>query len=797
MDLINIKKVGVVIGPQNTLQAEFLTYLANKTKVPIITSSATGDTVTQYHAPHFLRACVKSSFQAASVSAFVKSYGWKNVVLVYEDNNYGVGILPSLTDALEAVDVHVINRSAIPTSSLDDRIDAELYKLMTMQTRVFIVHMLPADASHLFSRASAIGMLTEGYVWIVTDDISIALDVLPQHTIETMLGVVGFRPYIVKSTRITGFVDRFVTLYRTKYHQGSDVRMAKPTMFQYWAYDVVWAIAFAIEKSKRSKSLNRGSATSYMGKLVDDLQPSRVGSDFLTSIMGGEFSGLAGRFRFIDRHLPVPPYEIVNVIEEKIRRIGFWSPGYGLSLFLNSSTRPGQARYKTRAGQVLRAVIWPGDSITVPRGWDFPVNGKILEIAVPVRRDFKFFVNVQNPNSSTQIVTGYCIDVFEAAVKKLPYALPFKYMPYDCANSYDNLVSQVYFKTYDGAVGDVTIIANRTRYVDFTVPYTESGVSMLVLARKDEDEPTMWIFLKPLTTDLWVAMAMFMVFTSIVVCMIEKPTNDQAKGSRWKQLNTYVYFAFSIVTSTHDRKFKSLQSKVTVVSWCFVMLVIVQSYTASLSSMLTANRLQASVTDPIQLLHNGNYVGYQNGSFVHSMLRTLHFEERKLKALSTQEEYADVLRKGSKRGGVSAIFDETPYINSFLSQHGKEFQKVGPIDRTVGFGFAFPKGSPLVEDLSNAMLNLIEGSEGSDIERKWFGDRILSLDYGTADTSFSRLSSRNFKGLFIINGCVLGVMFLINCSRYAYGKYTAKRNVAATSDDEAQTSPICNSIPAI
>jgi len=36
-------------------------------------------------------------------------------------------------------------------------------------------------------------------------------------------------------------------------------------------------------------------------------------------------------------------------------------------------------------------------------------------------------------------------------------------------------------QNFDTPVGDVTIIANRTRYVDFTIPYTQSGVSMLVL----------------------------------------------------------------------------------------------------------------------------------------------------------------------------------------------------------------------------------------------------------------------------------------------------------------------------
>jgi glutamate receptor, ionotropic, plant len=102
-----------------------------------------------------------------------------------------------------------------------------------------------------------------------------------------------------------------------------------------------------------------------------------------------------------------------------------------------------------------------------------------------------------------------------------------------------------------------------------------------------------------------------------------------------------------------------------------------------------------------------------------------------------------------------------------------------------------------VEDLSKAMLNLIEGPEGSNMEKKWFSDPILSLDYGSPDTDSLRLSSRSFEGLFIINGCVLGLMILINLSRRAYAKFTAKRNTVSASDDEAQPSPNGNGVPAI
>ncbi|XP_006655867.2 glutamate receptor 2.7-like isoform X1 [Oryza brachyantha] len=795
IDLISKENVAVVIGPQSTLQAEFVAYLANKTKVPVITFSATGDAVTRFHVPYFIRACVKDSFQVASIAAFVKAYDWRNVVLVYEDSNYGVGILPSITDALQEVGANVINRSALPASSSNNRIDVELYKLMTMQTRVFIVHMLPARAARLFARAKALGMMAEGYVWIVTDSIGIVLDVLPENTIETMQGIVSFRPYITESTRILDFISLFTTLFVSKYHPNTDIRMAKPTAFQYWAYDVVWAVATAIEKVHRSTSLNPSfHIGGNIGKnLVDDLPAFPTGPELLNSILQGEFDGLAGKFRLVDRHMQVPIYEVVNVIGEKARVIGFWSSDSGLAMSMNSTIIHGESKFST-SSVGLKNIIWPGDSTTVPKGWDFPVNAKILRIGVPTRHDFKTFVKVEtNPNTNRSSVSGYSIDVFEAAVKRLPYALRYEYIPYDCANSYDQLVSQVFFKNFDAAVGDVTITADRTRYADFTMPYTESGVSMLVLA-KDGNEPTIWIFLKPLTKDLWIAIIVFIFFIGLVVWAIERSTTNGAfRGPSSRQCSAAFYFAFSTMTFSHGQV-KSLLSKIVVVIWCFVMIVLVQSYTASLSSMLTAERLQPSVTDLRQLLLNGDFVGYQNGSFVHSMLKQLGFDERKIKVYSKQEEYANALRTGSKHGGVSAIFDEIPYLNSFLSQYGKEFQIVGPIDRTGGFGFVLPKGSPLVPDLSRAILSLSEGPEGLRIEKKWSVDPTPYFNYGSHESD-SRLSFQSFKGLFIITGCVLIAMLLLNFGKVRYAKCRNEEGVCSHEPQPVQIGMVNNSVP--
>lgn len=125
-----------------------------------------------------------------------------------------------------------------------------------------------------------------------------------------------------------------------------------------------------------------------------------------------------------------------------------------------------------------------------------------------------------------------------------------------------------------------------------------------------------------------------------------------------------------------------------VIIWFFVVLIISQSYTASLASMLTVKRMQPTFADVKEIQRNGHFVGYQSNSFVKDFLiKQLNFSESKLKNYSTPEDYAEALSLGIHNGGVAAIFDEIPYIKLFLAKFCSKFQMVGPTYKTDGFGF--------------------------------------------------------------------------------------------------------------
>lgn len=89
-----------------------------------------------------------------------------------------------------------------------------------------------------------------------------------------------------------------------------------------------------------------------------------------------------------------------------------------------------------------------------------------------------------------------------------------------------------------------------------------------------------------------------------------------------------------------------------MIIWVFVVWILSNSYIASFSSLLTVQRLQPVINDINDLIKNRDNVGYQNGSFVLDLLRTLNVEEPHLKPYTTAEEIAEAMTNGT----VSAIF---------------------------------------------------------------------------------------------------------------------------------------------
>ncbi|KAM7480998.1 hypothetical protein LguiB_005581 [Lonicera macranthoides] len=228
------------------------------------------------------------------------------------------------------------------------------------------------------------------------------------------------------------------------------------------------------------------------------------------------FNGLSGDFHIINGQLKSPSFEIVNGIGDRDKVIGFSTTKHGIVRELNSTEK---------------------------------ISG------------YNDFVNIiRDPSTNSIRVTGFCVDVFKAVMAALPYDVPFEYIPFakpdkSAAGSCDDLVYEVFLGNFDVVVGDITIRANRSLFVDFTLPFTESGINMIVPV-KDKKAKNAWVFLKPLTWDLWVTSFCFFIFIGFVIRIpLEHGINEDFNGTLPQQLGTSFWFSFSTMIFAQSKFF--------------------------------------------------------------------------------------------------------------------------------------------------------------------------------------------------------------------------------------------------
>ncbi|CAM8898111.1 unnamed protein product [Rhodiola kirilowii] len=760
LDLIKNSQVEAIIGPPTSMQTHFILSLCNKAQVPIISFSASSPLLSPTRNPYFFRATQNDSAQVAALSSLVNHFSWREAVPVLAQDEYGEGIVPFLTDALQKVDCRVPYRAAITPEATDSEVSDELYRLMSMETRVFIVHMLPDLGIRVFKKAMEIGMMEADFVWIVSDGMANMLNNMNSTVLESMNGVLGIRNHIPKSKQLEEFRIRWKRKFQS---ENTDVLNAKLDIFGIWAHDAALALAMAVEKvfgNRTQASRFQSNTVTVNATDLDSLHVSNAGPQLREALLSLSFEGFAGNFHFLNGEIQPYAYQIVNVNENGGRGIGYWTALGGISRVLNLN------KHGTGSHPELGQVIWPGEKKQVPKGWTVPAIGKKLRIGVPVKDGFLEFVKVtRDPVTNASIkVTGYCIDVFEAVMEAMPYPVQYEYLPFALLNgtsrgSYNELTQQVFLGNFDAVVGDVTIIANRSLYVDFTLPYTESGVSMIVPI-KDQDHSTKnaWVFLKPLTWKLWITSFGFFIFIGFVVWVLEHRTNEDFRGPPLYQIGTMFWFSFSTMVYAHREKVVSNLARFVMIVWVFVVLILIQTYTASLTSMLTVQKLQPTITDINELRIRGDKVGYKEGTFMLDFLKEMKFEESKLVPYKSVEELEAVF----SHRRVAAVFDEIPYMRLFLGKHCSEYAMVGPIYKTDGFGFVFPKGSPLAPDVSRAILNVTQGDKMVEIESKWFGRQA------NCSTSSSSIGLDSFWGLFLIAGCASVSALIIYAANFVY-----------------------------
>ncbi|XXG82861.1 hypothetical protein AAC387_Pa10g0746 [Persea americana] len=782
------KDVVAIIGPQSSGIAHVISHVVNELHVPLLSFAATDPTLSALEYPFFLRTTHSEHFQMHAIADIVEYYGWREVIAIFVDDDNGRNGISVLGDALAKKRAKISFKAAFPPHAPTSVISDLLVQVNLLESRVYIVHVNPDTGLNIFSIAKSLGMMSSGYAWIATNWLALVLDSTEPANpgvMNLLQGVVVFRQHTPDSVSKRNFKARWRDLLK-KGNVSSGLNS-----YGLYAYDSVWLVARALDEF-----LNDGGILSFTSDpSFHDLKGSTLNFSALNIFEGGNpllqklrttnFTGLTGRIEFdTDKNLIHPAYDILNIGGTGLRLIGYWSNYSSLSVVAPEilyEKPPNTSTYNRQ----LHSVIWPGETATKPRGWVFPNNGKPLRIAVPNRVIYKEFVS---KDSSPDGVKGFCIDVFNAAVALLPYPVPHQFILYGNGlenPSYNEIVEKVTQNVFDAAIGDITITTNRTRNVDFTQPYIESG--LIIVAPVKQIKSNAWTFLKPFSLEMWFVTASFFLFVGFVIWVLEHRLNPEFRGPPRQQLVTVFWFSFSTMFFSHRENTVSTLGRLVLIIWLFVVLIINSSYTASLTSILTVQQLSSRIEGIDSLISSNEPIGIQSGSFIKNYLvEELNVAESRIVNLETPEDFATALDRGPINGGVAAIVDESPYIELFLSDTNCKFKTVGQEFTKSGFGFVFQRDSPLAVDMSTAILSLSENGDLQRIHDKWLSRKGCSTQVNEID--LNRLSLKSFWGLFLICGVASFLALIIFFIRvlWQYRNFTA----ASNSQDVEESGPI-------
>ncbi|PSS08231.1 Glutamate receptor 3.2 like [Actinidia chinensis var. chinensis] len=757
-----------IIGPQSSSMAHILSHLANQLHVPLLSFTALDPTFSPLQFPYFIQTAPNDLFQMTAIAEMVSYFGYREVTAVFSDDDGSRNGITALGEKLAESRCKISYKAVIPPvqTATWDQVKNELIKVKMMESRVIVLHTCTKTGLLVFEVAQFLGMMDRGYVWIATTWLSSILDSsesqISPKTSKSIQGVLTLRLHTPDSKRKRAFASRWNQLSNDSIGLNA---------YGLYAYDAVWMIANAVKvflDHGGTISFSNDPSLSSLGERTLNLGALSIfdgGKQILNNILQtNNMTGLTGPLGFGPDRSPIhPSYDIINVVRPGSRQIGYWSNYSGLSVMSPEMLYSKPSNHSS-SSQQLSSVVWPGETTIQPRGWVFPNNGRQLRIGVPNRVSYQDFVSRVEGNDTLQ---GYCIDVFLAAIKLLPYPVPYKFILFGDGHknpSYTELVNMIISNVFDAAVGDIAIVTNRTKIVDFTQPYVESGLVIVVPIRTMNSSP--WAFLHPFTPLMWGVTAAFFLIVGVVVWILEHRINDEFRGPPKKQFVTILWFSFSTMFFAHRENTVSTLGRLVLIIWLFVVLIINSSYTASLTSILTVQQLSSPIKGMESLISSNDLIGFQVGSFAENyLIEEMGIAKSRLIALGSPEEYAMALETGT----VSAVVDERPYVELFLSTNCK-FSIVGQEFTKSGWGFAFPRDSPLAIDMSTALLTLSENGDLQKIHDKWLTKKTCSQNF---ELGSDQLNLTSFWGLFLICGivCVLALLIYLCSMLRKFSRY--------------------------
>lgn len=276
-------------------------------------------------------------------------------------------------------------------------------------------------------------------------------------------------------------------------------------------------------------------------------------------------------------------------------------------------------------------------------------------------------------------------------------------------------------KTADVGVGAISVTSKREEVIDFSQPFYESGLQVLVSGASGSFADNLMALVKNLfNVELIGAFALLMVTMFIISHLVwryEHKVNSDMwpkdyKAGMWE---SFWWTISTLLVGGADNKGPvGVGGRIVAIIWMLLSIVLVSLLTASFTTTLTINTLKGDINGPGDL--PGRKVATVKGSTAESWLAA---KGARVETFATITEGVLAL----KAEDVDAVVYDAPVLQYEARKlNDEKLQMVGPVFERQNYAFALQQDSTLRESLNQALLKLTEQGVGNELRKKYFGE---------------------------------------------------------------------------
>jgi len=308
---------------------------------------------------------------------------------------------------------------------------------------------------------------------------------------------------------------------------------------------------------------------------------------------------------------------------------------------------------------------------------------------------------------------GFSIDLWErvAAELNLPYEIHW-------VKSVGDLIDALKAKHADVGIAAISITAEREAVVDFSTPFYESGLGILVKAHGRSATSVMAdaIFSATVLKFCFILLAILLVIAHLIWFFERKANPDQFPHSYVRGVWEAAWWAISTILSGGcDAKGPVvIVGRIVAAFWMLLCIVVVTYFTAAITTIMTVNQLSSDIKGVNSL--PGKKVATVKGTTAD---RYLQAHGSKVSAFDTIDEAYQAL----ERGEVVAVVYDQPILDYHVKMAGASSERVvGRLFQRQNYGIGLQEGSSYRKPINAALLKLREEGVIDELRAKWFGE---------------------------------------------------------------------------